>query len=35
MVERDLKLVSQHLQHGDALQNTTLWRVDCDDKFKF
>jgi len=32
---RDLKLVSQHPQHGFAMQNTTMWRVGCGDKFKF
>lgn len=32
---RDLKLVTQHPQHGHILNNSTLWKVNCGDKFEF
>ena len=32
---RDLKLVFQHPQHGDAMQNAASWRVGCGDNIKF
>ncbi|KAH1221930.1 putative ribonuclease H protein [Glycine max] len=32
---RDLKLVFQHPQHGVLINNSTLWKVGCGDRFKF
>ena len=32
---RDLKMVSHHPEHGEALQRSTAWRVGCGDRIKF
>ena len=29
-----MKVASHHLEHGEALQRSTVWRVGCGDKIK-